>query len=480
MAIPGRTETVCVRVGGTHTIRRRITLDHTTNTVLMIGTDCSGVNASVIGAGAYGTVLDGRVYGESPGDVVVKLQYMCVYPDYTTSGINNGREVEEDVVIEGALAAAAARHGINAGIFPLRHATVVHCMCCKPAHTFALFAYDISPGTALLESKRVDSVTRFDFKLRLGGILLRRFAFEMARAIASLHALNVYHGDLKPAHVYVDGATGDGDDMRVTLLDLGFACEKGRVRRLPMYTGWWRSPEAWDTALVHTVGQPSDIYAYALCMMCAATNTITHRPNNLHEARALCNRLPDVVTRMFAGIDPQLGAILHTCLIFDVDRRPSAPVLMAMLASLENAAPCSYTVPHGAVVFGEGVPVAPPAPDDGDLETQMRMFSLLTLNREAIQTVGLERLTRAVSCMKNSARRIYARLDGWEENEAAHAALMLALKLHWPLRTADDITFNAPSTLRGYVFISRKIYPQSASATLVECALTKLRWDVLA
>lgn len=455
---------------------------------MMIATDCSGVSASVIGSGVYGTVVEGRIHGNEPGDVVIKIQYMCTASCITGGGDVIGHEVEEDVVMEGAIAAFAKRTRDPTGVFAMRFATVITCQCCRPPERFALFAYNVAPGQALMKSTYVHGHLTHAFAPRLHGVVLRRFAFEMARSLAALHALRVYHGDMKPAHVYVDGATGDGANMRVTLLDLGFLCEEGRVRRWPTYTGWWRAPEAWDPELVHSVGKPADIFALALCLTCAATGTTHYKPSTLNESRAYSGRLPHVVARLMAPLDTALSAIMCRCVSVDADRRPSAAQLVDSLGTLSGAAPPGwslgeYVPPRETVLFGDGVARAPVLPPESHLEAQLHMFRTYTMSMDAIRVVGHKCLWVAVDGVENSARRIYARLVGWIAHNATHAAIMLALKLHWPLRTSYsqyEFQFDDPCTLQGYRFIATGIKPPAASAALVQRALAELEWDLFA
>lgn len=446
-----------VRVGagrtGTHTFPRHLRAARVTVT---------STQARVLGMGMYGVVLEARS-DDTGARLAVKLQALCAL-----SYQMGAEEVDQDVVYEGAVLAAATRRlDPDCGLPALHSAAVVYCECCEPARAFAVFAMARAPGLPLLHESERSRCTR---TFAMGGEPLRRAALALTRPLVALHSLGLYHGDLKPQHLLLDTASGTA---RASLVDLGFASTQGRLRRAPLYTSWWRPLEAWDSALADSVGQASDVFALALCVLELTAVPVPYRPRTLGEAREAGGALREALREALRDIDAPLCDALLPCLAPEAAARPSAAALARSLAALAGVADALPAEPRAARRIGTLA-----GADVQALESELRVFTSRALAKDVAAAVGAARLGTEVEAVRRTAWMLRARLAECEPfDNSEHAALVLALRLHWPLATRG-FAFDDPSiaACSDDVFCT---LPPWRSVGAVNRALTLLGWDLL-
>lgn len=89
---------------------------------------------------------------------------------------------------------------------------------------------------------------------------VRLLGQALTMAVSTLHTLEIFHGDLSPAHVLLEGT-------RVSLLGLGWAATRVAPHRVQGTEGY-ASPEQWNRGLVTVRGA---VYSLAMVLGCALT-----------------------------------------------------------------------------------------------------------------------------------------------------------------------------------------------------------------
>ncbi len=94
---------------------------------------------------------------------------------------------------------------------------------------------------------------------RLFDVQLHNVAFELAQTFATLHATNIYHGDIKPDNILV---SGDGSLQVADPLGNGVGCTFLFSQNRGGTPGYW-APEVRSGAVISSAG---DVYSYGVTL----------------------------------------------------------------------------------------------------------------------------------------------------------------------------------------------------------------------
>lgn len=185
----------------------------------------------------------------------------------------------------------------------------------------------------------------------LSGSQLGDLAVELARGLVHLHANAVLHRDLKPGNVMLSPAGA-------RMIDLGVADVEDATALTstggPLGTTGWMSPEQ---VRGDQVGPASDVHAWALCVLFAATGVAPFgQDNSAATMYGVIERVPSVP----GTLSEPLRSLIVQALAKDPGRRPSPLEIVSALQTFvsEPSAAASRT----AIADPRPAPPAPPAP----------------------------------------------------------------------------------------------------------------------
>ena len=166
--------------------------------------------------------------------------------------------------------------------------------------------------------------------------LAAMIGYQIADAVAALHAGGVVHCDLKPANVFVLYEASMGGTPRVKVIDYGVArditeppANEGEISGTPAFM----SPEQWNGAPT----TKSDVYSLGCLLFELVTNTPLFSGTLPVLMYQHCEAMPDRPSARRPGISEPLERIIVRALSKDPAMRPSmselADELWALCAS---------------------------------------------------------------------------------------------------------------------------------------------------
>ena len=248
-----------------------------------------------------------------------------------------------------------------------------------------IFDIGESSGVHYLTMEIVDGGSLGD-RLRNGPLEVGQacaIALQIAQGLASAHAVEVIHRDLKPGNILLDPGG------RAVLTDFGIACAiTGDVRLTVEGAGFLGTPAYMSPEQVRgsAVDARSDIYAFGVILFemlvgrlpFDGTTAISLAVARLHE--------PPHDPRQFADVGDGLATLVLECLALDpAERPPSAAELQTRLAGMDLAAP-----PSAAALDATMAAVMPPRSSTPRSSTATGAPpSILSATRSESQTVAV-------------------------------------------------------------------------------------------
>jgi serine/threonine protein kinase/DNA-binding SARP family transcriptional activator len=203
---------------------------------------------------------------------------------------------------------------------------------------------------------------------------------QIAAALAAAHAHGVIHRDVRPANIVWTRESG-----RAVLMDFGTAAiaESGResVVRLTMHgeklgIPAYNSPEQLRG---DSVSSSTDIYSLGVVGYEILTLGRPPAAEVNDSAAADPSPLPESLTTLRPGTNPELADLLQRCLAFKPEHRPSTPQLARLLERLLDDLRTASQVPD---------PVPAPQPDPPIRKTPLQAF-LEELKQREVYKVAL-------------------------------------------------------------------------------------------
>lgn len=172
----------------------------------------------------------------------------------------------------------------------------------------------------------------------LGWPCVVRWALDISRALAHLHARRVLHRDVKASNVLLHR---DGSELSfaAVLCDFGSACElpADPSESLGIGTPGWMAPELLAAAGSTHDGCACDVYSLGSLLYELAARRLPYA-NLACEGEmmklAATGRTPIDDAPLPADTPPPLAALMRECLEFDARRRPDAERICERLAVL--------------------------------------------------------------------------------------------------------------------------------------------------
>lgn len=175
-----------------------------------------------------------------------------------------------------------------------------------------------------------------DFKV---GRAYLNLLWQMACGLQDIHEARVIHRDIKPNNIRID------KEGVIKIIDFGLARSRDEAKtRSVIGTPVFMAPELWGDNTV-SFDYSIDVYAFGATALALLNNNVpkelAYQPPQAVSLTAL--------SPSFAGLQPDIVALIHQCLHTDPTRRPRMQVVQAVLSRhlLENA--------HRALVVMDGV-----------------------------------------------------------------------------------------------------------------------------
>ena len=170
-------------------------------------------------------------------------------------------------------------------------------------------------------------------------VRVRRLLIDVAAGLAAAHRRKVFHRDIKPNNVVLDGETG-----RAMVLDFGISAVMSSRRRKSlgtklteegMYLGTptYMSPEQ---ANAENVTGKSDVYSLGVL---AFELLVGHPPfegSPLQIVASHMNNTPPRVDELRSDVSEELATLIARCLEKNPERRPSAEEIILFLSPTEK------------------------------------------------------------------------------------------------------------------------------------------------
>jgi tRNA A-37 threonylcarbamoyl transferase component Bud32 len=163
---------------------------------------------------------------------------------------------------------------------------------------------------------------------------VRRLVADVAEGLAAAHRRKVFHRDIKPGNIVLDGETG-----RAMVLDFGISAAassrrpglSSRITEEGMYLGTptYMSPEQGGA---EELTEKSDVYSLGIL---AFELLVGHPPfegTPVAVMSAHANDVPPRVDSLRADVSPELATLIERCLEKTPARRPSAQDIFHLLA----------------------------------------------------------------------------------------------------------------------------------------------------
>ncbi|MEV4639696.1 serine/threonine protein kinase [Actinoplanes sp. NPDC049548] len=284
-----------------------------------------------LGVGGMGTVYLGRSPGGRPAAVKVISPYLLAHPDTL---VRFRRETE------------TLRAVRSAGT-----ATLIDCELSAPPYWMAT---EFIPGPTLADVLDTGGALPVDECLWLMA--------SLAEGLSDIHAYGICHRDLKPDNVIMS-ATGP------RLIDFGLARgpdETGLTRTdIVVGTPGYIAPELMTSA--DELTPAADVFALGATVAHAATG---RRPYGAGRAESICYRILQEDIDL-AGVDPELAALIRSCVARDAARRPRPEEIIERCRRGRPAAPVPVawreTTPSPVPFSWSGASLPPESPVRSDL-----------------------------------------------------------------------------------------------------------------
>lgn len=177
--------------------------------------------------------------------------------------------------------------------------------------------------------------------IMLTEVRVRRLLADVAEGLAAAHRRKVYHRDIKPNNIVLDGETG-----RAMLLDFGISAVLGSRRRVSlggklteegMYLGTptYMSPEQ---ANAEEVTGKSDIYSLGVLAFELLVGRPPFEGSPVQIVAAHMNKTPPRVDELRSDVSEEMATLIARCLDKHPSRRPSADEIVHYLTPGERQA----------------------------------------------------------------------------------------------------------------------------------------------
>lgn len=170
---------------------------------------------------------------------------------------------------------------------------------------------------------------------------VRRLMADVAEGLSAAHRRKVYHRDIKPNNIVLDGETG-----RAMLLDFGISAVLGSRKRVSlgskltedgMYLGTptYMSPEQ---ANAEEVTGKSDVYSLGVLAFELLCGHPPFEGNPIQIVAAHMGTVPPRVDELRSDVSEELATLIARCLDKNPSRRPSAEEIVHYLTPGERQA----------------------------------------------------------------------------------------------------------------------------------------------
>ena len=174
---------------------------------------------------------------------------------------------------------------------------------------------------------------------QLTEVRVRRLMTDVAAGLAAAHRRKVYHRDIKPNNIVLDGETG-----RAMVLDFGISAASSSRRRKSlgtklteegMYLGTptYMSPEQ---AGAENVTGKSDVYSLGVLAFEVLVGHPPFEGSPLQIVASHMNNTPPRVDELRSDVSEELATLIARCLEKNPARRPSAEEIVHFLSPAEK------------------------------------------------------------------------------------------------------------------------------------------------
>jgi tRNA A-37 threonylcarbamoyl transferase component Bud32 len=173
---------------------------------------------------------------------------------------------------------------------------------------------------------------------QLTEVRVRRLMADVAEGLAAAHRRKVYHRDIKPGNIVLDGETG-----RAMVLDFGISAAassrrevlSGRLTEDGMYLGTptYMSPEQGGG---QELTDKSDVYSLGVLAFELLVGHPPFQGSPVAIIAAHTGQMPARVDSLREGISPELSTLIEKCLLKDPAKRPSAQDIFLLLSPDEK------------------------------------------------------------------------------------------------------------------------------------------------
>ena len=170
--------------------------------------------------------------------------------------------------------------------------------------------------------------------IMLTEVRVRRLMADVAEGLAAAHRRKVYHRDIKPGNIVLDGETG-----RAMVLDFGISAAassrrpelSSRLTEEGMYLGTptYMSPEQGGG---QELTDKSDVYSLGILAFELLAGRPPFEGQPVAVMAAHVNQVPPRVDTLRDGVSPEMATLIEKCLEKDPARRPSAQDIFLLLS----------------------------------------------------------------------------------------------------------------------------------------------------
>jgi len=169
-------------------------------------------------------------------------------------------------------------------------------------------------------------------------VRVRRLMADVAEGLAAAHRRKVYHRDIKPGNIVLDGESG-----RAMVLDFGISAAassrrpelSSRLTEDGMYLGTptYMSPEQGGG---QELTDKSDVYSLGILAFELLVGHAPFEGQPVAVMAAHVNQVPPRVDTLRDGVSPELSTLIEKCLEKDPAKRPSAQDIFLLLSPDEK------------------------------------------------------------------------------------------------------------------------------------------------